>query len=103
LVALQSKFRDKGVEVVGLTLEEPVKEGLVRAFAQQFKINYKLGFSPPEMFFLYNNASGFDPRAPIPQSFIFDKNGKLIDSVKGMRPNFRAWVEGAVSYALKNS
>jgi thiol-disulfide isomerase/thioredoxin len=103
LIALQKKFRDKGVEVVGLTVEEPDKEGLVRAFAQQYSINYKLGFSPAEMFMLYNNVGGFDPRAPIPQSFVFDKNGKLVDSVKGLRRDFRTWVEGAVSYALKNS
>jgi len=103
LIALQKKFADKDVEVVGLTVEEPDKEGLVRAFAQQFSINYKLGFSPTELFLLYNNVGGFDPRAPIPQSFIFDKNGKLIDSVKGLRRDFRTWAEGAVSYALKNS
>ncbi len=103
LVALQEKFKSKGVEVVGLTVEEPALEGRVRAFAKQFSINYKLGFSPEEVFFLHNQASGNDPRAPIPQSFIFDKNGKLIDSVKGFRPDFRAWAEGAVSYALKNS
>lgn len=103
LIALQKKFADKGVEVVGLTVEEPDKEGLVRAFAQQFSINYKLGFSPTEMFLLYNNVGGLDPRAPIPQSFVFDKNGKLVDSVKGLRRDFRTWVEGAVSYALKNS
>jgi thiol-disulfide isomerase/thioredoxin len=103
LVALQDKFGDKGVEVVGLTVEEPELEDSVRAFSKQFSINYKVGFSPREVFFFYNRANGFDPRAPIPQSFIFDKNGKLIDSIKGFRPDFRNWVEGAVSYALKNS
>jgi thiol-disulfide isomerase/thioredoxin len=105
LVALQNKFKDKGVEVVGLSLDDPEPERgyKVRAFAGQFSINYKLGFSPKEVFYLYNLANGRDPRAPIPQSFIFDKNGKLIDSVKGFRRDFRAWAEGAVSYALKNS
>ncbi len=103
LVALQKKFKDHGIEVVGLTVEEPDQENLVRAFAKQFSINYKVGFSPNDMFFLLNQANGGSPRAPIPQSFVFDKNGKLIDSVVGLRPNFRAWAEGAVSYALKNS
>jgi thiol-disulfide isomerase/thioredoxin len=103
LVAIQDKFKDKGVEVVGLTVEEPELESSVRAFARQFSVNYKIGFSPKEVFFLYNHANGRDPRAPIPQSFIFDKHGKLIDSVKGLRRDFRTWAEGAVSYALKNS
>ncbi len=103
LVALQNKFKDRGVEVVGLTVEEPALEDRVRAFARQFSINYRIGFSPEEVFLFYNRANGFDPRAPIPQSFIFDKNGRLIDSVKGFRADFRTWAEGAVSYALKNS
>ncbi|MGE0127446.1 MAG: TlpA disulfide reductase family protein [Blastocatellales bacterium] len=103
LVAIQKKFKDNDIEVVGLTVEEPDQENLVRAFAKQYSINYKIGFSPGDVFSLFNQANGGNPRAPIPQSFIFDKNGKLIDSVVGMRPNFRAWAEGAVSYALKNS
>jgi len=103
LVALQDKFKESGIEVVGLTVEEPDKENLVRAFAKQFSINYKIGFSPIDVFDLLNRANGGNPRAPIPQSFVFDKNGKLIDSVVGLRPNFRAWAEGAVSHALKNS
>ena len=103
LVALQSKFKDNEVSVVGLTVEEPDKESLVRAFAKQFSINYKIGFSPLDVFELLNQANGGNPRAPIPQSFVFDKNGKLIDSVVGLRPDFRNWAFGAVGYALKNS
>jgi thiol-disulfide isomerase/thioredoxin len=103
LVALQDKFKGKEIEVVGLTVEEPDKESLVRAFSKQFSINYKIGFSPLDVFELLNNANGGSPNAPIPQSFVFDKNGKLIDSVVGLRPDFRNWAFGAVSYALKNS
>jgi len=103
LIALQDKFKDNGIEVVGLTVEEPEQENLVRAFAKQFSINYKVGFSPEDVFMLLNQANGGDRRGRIPQSFVFDKNGKLIDSVVGLRPDFRAWAEGAVSYALKNS
>lgn len=103
LVALQDKFKDREIEVIGLTVEEPDKEADVRIFARQYSINYKIGFSPGDVFYLFNQANGANPRAPIPQSFIFDKNGKLIDSVRGFRRDFRAWAEGAVSYALKNS
>ncbi|MCG3160167.1 MAG: Thiol-disulfide oxidoreductase ResA [Acidobacteria bacterium] len=103
LVALHGKFKDNGVEVIGLTVDELDKENFVRAFAKQYSINYRIAFSPLDVFALFNQANGGNPRAPIPQSFVFDKNGKLIDSVVGLRPDFRAWAEGAVSYALKNS
>ena len=103
LVALQKQFKDKGVEIVGLTVEHPEMErARVEAFTQQFSINYRVGFASPQMFMLFNNANAGGPRAPIPQTFIFDKNGKLIDSLKGFRPDFRVWAEGALNYALKS-
>jgi thiol-disulfide isomerase/thioredoxin len=103
LVALQEKFKGSDIEVVGLTVEEPDKESAVRAFSKQFSINYKLGFTPLDVFELLNNANGGAPSAPIPQSFVFDKKGKLVDSVVGLRRDFRNWAFGAVTYALKNS
>jgi thiol-disulfide isomerase/thioredoxin len=105
LVALQEKYRGRGFEVVGLSLDdpEPERDYKVRAFAKQFSINYKIVYSPKEIFLFYNRVGGPDPRAPIPQTFIFDRNGRLIDSVKGLRRDFRTWAEGAVSYAIKNS
>lgn len=104
LVALQKQFKDKGVEIVGLTIEHPQMErDRVQAFAQQFSINYRIGFAPQQMFMLFNNANAGGPRGPIPQTFIFDKNGKLIDSLRGFRPDFRVWAEGALNYALNAS
>ena len=102
LVALQREFKDKGVEVVGLTVEDPrTEQENVRIFMQRFSINYKIGFSPKEMFLLCNGSAY--PSAPIPQTFIFDRQGRLVDSVRGLRPNFRDWVQGAVQHALSNS
>jgi thiol-disulfide isomerase/thioredoxin len=103
LTALKKQFQGQDVEIVGLTVEEPELKSRVESFAQQFSINYTLGFSPIEVFSLFNQANGNDPRSPIPQTFIFDRNGKLVDSVKGLRRDFRAWAEGAIGHALKNS
>jgi thiol-disulfide isomerase/thioredoxin len=101
LIALQRDLKDKGFEVVGLTVEDPVRDrDLVQDFVKDLSINYKVGFSPSEMFMIFN---GSDPRGPIPQTFIFDRQGNLVDSVKGLRRDFRAWIEGAVNHALKKS
>lgn len=101
LIVLQRNLREKGFEVVGLTVENPEKDqAKVRAFVEQFSINYKIAFTPEDAFLLFNGA---DPRAPIPQTFIFDRQGRLVDSVKGFRRDFRSWVEGVVNHALKNS
>src|SRR5262245_23510945 len=41
LVALHNKFKGEAVEVVGLTVDDPDKESVVRAFTKQFSMNYK--------------------------------------------------------------
>jgi thiol-disulfide isomerase/thioredoxin len=103
LTALQRQFQGQDVEVIGLTVEEPELKSRVQAFVQQYSINYTIGFAPMDVFDLFNRANGSDPRAPIPQTFVFDRNGKLVDSVRGLRRDFRTWAEGAIGYALKNS
>jgi thiol-disulfide isomerase/thioredoxin len=103
LIALKRQFQGKDVEIIGLTVEEPELQSRVQAFVQQYSINYPIGFAPQEIFFLFNVANGNDPRAPIPQTFVFGRDGKILDSVRGLRPDFRNWAEGAIGYALKNS
>jgi len=101
LVAIQREMRNKGVEVIGLTLEDPaIDRARVESFTRQFSINYRVGFLPEEMFRLFNVK---DPRGPIPQTFIFDRQGRLIDHLKGFRRDFRPWAEGALQYALDHS
>jgi len=101
LVAIQREMRNKGVEVIGLTLEDPaVDRARVESFTRQFSINYRVGFLPEETFRLFNVK---DPRGPIPQTFIFDRQGRLIDHLKGFRRDFRQWAEGALQYALDHS
>lgn len=104
LIALHKQFKDKGVEIVGLTVEDPQMErGRVEMFVQQFSMSYRVGFSSRDMFEFFNVANGGDPRMPIPQTFIFGKNGKVLDSLPGLRPDFRTWAEGAINYALSST
>lgn len=101
LVRLQSEMRDQGVEIIGMTVENPITDQeSVKSFVGRYSINYRIGFSPEEAFLLFNGA---DPRAPIPQTFIFDRQGRLVDRVRGFRPNFRSWARGALNHALKSS
>jgi thiol-disulfide isomerase/thioredoxin len=101
LTALHNQFKDKGVEVVGLTIEDPAQATeMVKMFVQQFSMNYRVGFSSKEMFFLFNKANGANPGAPIPQTFIFGKDGQIVDSLPGFRRDFRSWAESAINRAL---
>ena len=101
LIAIQREMRGKGVEVIGLTVEDPaIDRARVESFTRQFSINYRVGFLPEQNFRLFNVN---DPRGPIPQTFIFDRQGRLIDHLKGFRRDFRQWAEGALQYALDQS
>jgi thiol-disulfide isomerase/thioredoxin len=101
LIALQDKYRDQGLEVIGLSIEDPEKDQeKVKAFVQQYSINYQIGYSSDEMLSLLSGDQ--DPFLSIPQTYIFYRNGKLLDNLIGFRPTFRAWAEGAVNYALNN-
>ncbi len=101
LVNIQRELRGRGIEVLGLTVEDPVRDlEKVREFTQKYGINYRIGFSPMEMFMAVN---GKDPRGVIPQTYIFDRKGKLIDSARGFRRDFKDWVLAVVEQAEKES
>ncbi len=92
LVAAQNEYRAKGVEFFGLSIEDPSegnrknpsvknKEAVI-AMAKNLKVNYRVGFSPEDMF------RTFDARGTggIPQTFIFGKDGKLVTHYPGFHP-----------------
>jgi thiol-disulfide isomerase/thioredoxin len=100
LIELQEAYKDKGLEVIGLSLDEPEQDQEVRAFVKQNSMNYKIGYSSEELLSLF---SGEGNRIAIPQTYIFDRNGKLLDKRKGFSRSFQAWAEGAVIHALNKS
>lgn len=81
LVALQNEYRDKGVQVFGLSNEDPEesKEKVANA-ARDLKINYKVGFVSREMFMSFTQVGS------IPQCFIFGKDGRLVKHMVGFHP-----------------
>ncbi|HYN83989.1 MAG TPA: TlpA disulfide reductase family protein [Pyrinomonadaceae bacterium] len=82
LVELQNEMGPKGVEVVGLTTEDPATDAeKVRAFARDFKINYRVGWAD-DTFIL----ALLGPRYSIPQTFLLGRDGRLYYHVAGYSP-----------------
>jgi thiol-disulfide isomerase/thioredoxin len=82
LVEISRDFASKGVEVIGLTLENPqTDEAKVREFAKEFKINYKLGWGRADV--AQELMAG---RGNIPQTYII-KDGKIIKRFIGFSPD----------------
>ncbi len=98
LIQMANEYKSKGVEVVGLTNEDPIAAAeQVKAFAQQFKINYPIGWADMNMQVgLMNGRSG------IPQTIIFGRDGKVRNHFVGFSPaisvpQMKAAIEEAVS------
>jgi thiol-disulfide isomerase/thioredoxin len=86
LVEMAEEYRSRGVEVLGLTTEDPeFDEERVRNFAQQFGINYDIGWSPLSLTREITRG-----RNGIPQTLIIDREGVVRKHYVGFHPRFSA-------------
>jgi thiol-disulfide isomerase/thioredoxin len=78
LVQLSKDYKDKGVEVIGLTTEDPATAAdKVRDFAKEFQIDYTLGWAS-------GVASGLTQgNTNIPQTFVITRDGRLFKRMIG--------------------
>ena len=75
LVGLSTEYGPRGVDVIGLSIEDPSSdEGLVRDFAQEYDINYKLGWADVRDEWFSSLTRGVET---IPQTFVIGRDGRL--------------------------
>jgi thiol-disulfide isomerase/thioredoxin len=95
LVDLQKEYGAKGVEVIGLTTEDPLEdEEKVRDFAREFKINYKLGWSPREVSLALMNGN-----SSIPQTFVIAPGGRIVTKFRGFSSQIPSMIRAAIDKA----
>ncbi len=83
LKSLAEEHHGPGFEVVGLTIEDPAREGdNVRKFVKELRINYSLGYATDELFGAYVGPG----QHPIPQTLIFGRDGRLRRHLIGFSP-----------------
>jgi thiol-disulfide isomerase/thioredoxin len=98
LIELAREFNGRGVEVIGLTTEDPAADsGKVREFINEFKINYPIGFANGE--FALHLMQGRDV---IPQAYVIGRRGRVHKHFVGFNsqtspPLLRTAVEEAVA------
>ncbi len=68
LIELQEKYRDKGLIIVGLSLDKGSKENVIK-FINDKKINYPVGLADS------NNLKNFDEIVAVPTSFLINDKG----------------------------
>jgi|SRR5215831_3294014 len=95
LVQLQSKYADKGLQVVGLNVGGEDDRAQVPGFAKEFGIQYPLAFPDDDVVDQYLSDD-----QSIPQAFVFDRDGNLVKRLIGYSPQSGAELDDAVSAAI---
>lgn len=82
LIEMANNYRDQGVEVLGLTTEDPDSDyDQVRNFARQFQINYEIGFANADV-----ASEIMKGRNGIPQTLIIGRDGMVRKHFVGFHP-----------------
>jgi len=92
LIKLQTDLKDKGFEVIGLNLDEMEDADLIKEFSKEFNINYELVRGESKLF---NEFSKVSNREAIPQSFLIDREGKLLGVFVGSGKTLQRLIESA--------
>lgn len=97
LVKLHKEFRSKGLEVVGLSTEDPqFSAEKVRNFVADFEMSYRVGWATNEV------ALGLmQGKDSIPQSFVISRDGQILKRFVGFSPiNTPMQIREAIEQAL---
>lgn len=98
LIQIAQEYKSKGVEILGLTTEDPAEDAeVVKDFSRQFKINYPIGWANGQM-----RSELTQGRGVIPQTFILGRDGKIRNHFVGFNaaisvPQMKAALDEAVS------
>jgi cytochrome c biogenesis protein CcmG/thiol:disulfide interchange protein DsbE len=96
LIGLQKKFEAQGLAVVGLNVGGPGDLQEVPSFVKEFGIQYPLGKPDEDLVsFLMSDSDA------IPQTFVFDRQGQLVQRFVGFGSDTGTYLDGAVDTALK--
>jgi thiol-disulfide isomerase/thioredoxin len=78
LVEIAKDYKSRGVEVIGLTNEDPKTDTeVVKDFSKSFNINYPIGWADEEM------QAGLMRAPGIPQTYIIGRDGKVLKHFVG--------------------
>jgi peroxiredoxin len=82
LVKLHKEFQSRGVEMIGLSTEDPDQSAqTVMQFMRDYDVNYQIGWAKREVAQILMQG-----RTSIPQSFIIARDGRILKRFIGFNP-----------------
>jgi cytochrome c biogenesis protein CcmG/thiol:disulfide interchange protein DsbE len=87
LAELSRKYRDKGLEVVGLTSDEKADQEQVLEFLKKAGADYTIGYDDPRLSSAFLRGTEDETGAPpIPQLFVISRDGRVVEHMIGDSP-----------------
>jgi len=83
LVKLHKEFQSRGVEMIGLSTEDPAASAeSVSEFVREYNVDYHIGWATREVAQMLMQG-----RTSIPQSFVIARDGRIVKRFIGFRPD----------------
>lgn len=97
LVRLHKEFQSRGVEMIGLSTEDPEASAeSVSDFIREYNVDYQIGWATREVAIALMQG-----RTSIPQSFVIARDGRIVKRFIGFRPDLTpAQIKAALEEAL---
>jgi thiol-disulfide isomerase/thioredoxin len=97
LVNLHKEFQSRGVEVIGLTSEDPgASAEKVRKFIQDFQIDYRIGWATAQV-----SVPLMQGYTAIPQIFVISADARILKRFVGFSPAYAPELKQVLEDALK--
>ena len=97
LVKLHKEFQSRGVEMIGLTSEDPgASAEKVRQFIQDFQIDYRIGWATGQV-----SAPLMQGHTAIPQIFVISPDARILKRFVGFSPAYAPELKQVLEDALK--
>ncbi len=96
LVKLHKEFQSRGVEMIGLSTEDPdASAESVSDFIREYNVDYQIGWAKREV-----AQTLMQGRSSIPQSFVIARDGRIVRRFIGFRPDL---TPGQIKAALEEA
>lgn len=104
LAALNERYRDRGLAVVGLTSDPKEDQSKVEEFIKKAGINYTIGYDNSWLSGAFLKGTEDDSgQPPIPQLFVIARDGRVIEHLIGEQPGRMQYLEKVVTEQLNAS
>lgn len=100
LAELSKKYRDKGLEVIGLTSDERENEKQVVEFLEKRGADYTVGYDNQWLSSAFLTGTEDEVGPPIPQLFVLSREGRVVEHMIGETPGGMTRLEQVVSQQL---